>query len=1220
MSPDEIEDHENGEGSADPLDQADLDALISQMAGGVGDPPEEAPAAKEATPEDSDAKPDLLDQSDLDALISGMTEGGDAPPEEAPATPAATAEDNDAKPDLLDQSDLDALISGIAEGGDAPSEEAPAAPEAAPADSAAKSDLLDQSDLDALISGIAEEGDAPTEEAPAPKTTDTSEGEGDESSLVDQAELDALVAGMDVGQERPKLQLPERPDGATAPAGGVDESALLEQADLDALIAGMAEGGEAVEESNLAETSGGESDLLDQAALDALISGVADDMGPPAEPVPVDAAPAPDSVPEESKGLSQAELDELLAGPDADKALDNKELDAEIVAEANGATSGMDAVIGGDQGGGAIDQDGIDALLASASAEESPPPEETPADEGGAMDQAAIDALLAGAGGDASPPEEPAAAPALETADAAQELGSENLAAAGTASQVEEGPATQDAIDDLIKGALAAPAEDAEPVVAVAEAAEEEPGLQIVASADEGQSEPAAEAAEAEEATAKKVRRFRPKRQLKIPFPKVAPETLMKGGLSLAAGLLFGLSTFFVLQNLPRRVPERLAQGIPLGVDLKRAVVDAANLVRSERYVEAMKILESALAGAPASPLRGEGEFLMAEAAYRALPSKPSDFEFEIANSLMANVIDRGYEHPRLIELMRWKAELYDRMGVPDAALRVHDTILTSFSPVPHLDEVLLEAAGYALALHRSTEAADLLRRYLEQFPSAPDAMRAKLMLGEALLDSENVNQGRDLLRQVAVSQPHSLLGAKAYARLGEMAFAEGKYEEAIGELEKRLTSSTTIDGNDEILLMLAKAYRATNRPAQAQGALRDLVQFFPESEETPQLLMELSKVLDDLGQREEATRIAGQAAQRFPENPQVLLNYAHFRELSGDMYTAAQTLLAADTAGAKDPTLLLTAGRQLLDAGYISDARRVFEQLESSYPDTPQAFAASLALAEAARGEGKIRFALNRLEDLAQATEGTPQELPVLLTLGEMNLELGLGEPAAGVYRRLAAATSEPEVLGQAATALLNAGEWSEGLSIAHRVDPAKLSKPTAYAFLMAQGQALLKGDASLAVASMEQAQQDYPEQRSFEADRKLLDAYLAMDQSAKARILVMDMKTRAQPIDADAARGAAIAWGDHLHAKGDFRGAASAYDVALGVDERETVDSQWAMFQRANALLALNDVTGSLQLFEELAGSGSEWAGSAKLKVDYLRLRQRLAGSTGSAAKVQG
>jgi tetratricopeptide (TPR) repeat protein len=124
------------------------------------------------------------------------------------------------------------------------------------------------------------------------------------------------------------------------------------------------------------------------------------------------------------------------------------------------------------------------------------------------------------------------------------------------------------------------------------------------------------------------------------------------------------------------------------------------------------------------------------------------------------------------------------------------------------------------------------------------------------------------------------------------------------------------------------------------------------------------------------------------------------------------------------------------------------------------------------------------------------------------------------------------------------------------------------------------------------------------------LLDAYLAADKGAAARVLVTDLdaQVKKNPGERPLLQRAALRWGDYLAHKGDYRAAADAYEMAADPNAEADEQTYWANFQQANSLLMANDTKHSLALYDKVAGGDSPWSQDARLKADYIRLARRL------------
>jgi tetratricopeptide (TPR) repeat protein len=765
------------------------------------------------------------------------------------------------------------------------------------------------------------------------------------------------------------------------------------------------------------------------------------------------------------------------------------------------------------------------------------------------------------------------------------DVGSENLAAAGAIQERAGTDATaQEAIRALLNRAPETPVQPSKPQAASVSAPL--PGEAAAASP-----------AETPEPTRP------PRRRLNLPLGLLA-----KAGSSLAAGLLFGLATYTFLSSYTSRVPELDVPSVTRTRDLESVLEQAKAAFATGSYAAAARLLEAPLRAAPPSPLRIEAELLRLEAAYRALPPHAPEFEIEIVNSYVDTFLAQAPSHARAPEVLQWKADLYERAGVPIAACNVYADLLADYPDLPNRPELLLRAGRLALDTGRYAEASTHLEQLVKTHPGTPEAADGTLLLGEALVHLGKQAEGEALLTRVAQTNAQNRLGAGACTALGRIALDRGDYQTAITLLKTRLQSGTTSVGNDEVLLMLAQAFRAAHQIQDAQDALRDIIRFFPGSASSPQAYLELTETLDMAGRRDDALRIASEATQRHPGNPEILLRYAQLRELTGDTRGAAQVLLAAEQAGASDPQVLLTAGRQFLKAGYADEAETAFERLASEFPGTPQSIAANVALAKLAFKRHESGRAMALLQDMAALAQGTPQETEVMLAQGEMYQELGLLDQAAGIYRGVAARAPESEVLAQAARALYRTGAWAEGNEVARRVDVEQLAPATAYAFLMEYGHAMRLADSGQALRLMEQAHTDFPGERTLDYTRQLVETCLALDRFEQAMAIAIEFFATADGARAENCRELLIACGDYAMEHQDHAQAAACYSRILEKNAPDTRNVQWARFQLANALQDLGKLDEARPLLTAIAASTSPWAAEAQLKLEYLGLRARM------------
>jgi tetratricopeptide (TPR) repeat protein len=563
-------------------------------------------------------------------------------------------------------------------------------------------------------------------------------------------------------------------------------------------------------------------------------------------------------------------------------------------------------------------------------------------------------------------------------------------------------------------------------------------------------------------------------------------------------------------------------------------------------------------------------------------------------------------------DALRWKAGIYEHEDIPRAAFDIYREVATQYPDDPAHDIALLDAARMALEVGSPEDAVTFLTELLQKYPASPMAGQGKLLLGDAYRDAGNPAQARTIYTSIAQLSPNAAQGAKAQARLAEIALEEGKPDEAISLLESRISAATSIEGNDEVLLTLAKAYRAANRLEDALRSLTDLLDFMPESVAAPPAYDELTQLLSDMNQPEQALRTAREAAAKFPDDPDILRNLGELLRLGDEKREAAQLLVAAHEKGASDPDLLLTAARLFRDVGAEADAEATYRKILAEYPMTPQSFESEIDLAEQAYEQGAYQKGLRQLEDLALATPEGPSRLPVLLALGTMYEELGVNKRVGEIYGEIAALSSEPQVLARAAVSLFDANAWDEGAAVAGRVDASQLPEDLAYTFLTTYGEAMLQASPVKAVPLLEQAYRSYPTRRTQEGRALLFDACLLAEKLDGARSVLIDLQDEAALNAAETPRliKAATKLGDYYYGRREYGDAAAAYEQAAQADDAATSESLWALYERANALLQMSDFEKSLEIFERVAVAAVPFSRDARIKADYIRLEMRMRG----------
>ncbi len=1068
------------------------------------------------------------------------------------------------------------------------------------------SPLIAQDEIDALLAQLKTRkpaqvpAAAQVSQAPVPAPPPFVPGQ--DLGLISQNEIDSLLSG---AKPPVQQQAPARPPEATA----LPAVSVMDQKEIDKLLAAAD-----AEPTNFVAA---EAALrkIDQAEIDAILTNgnSRDKLG--------DEAPLVDAT-TDSQVLTQDELDKLLASTEPEKQLGGGELDAVLAATDQVAPA--EPAISTDAAPVTLGQEELDALLAAHPMLRADAPSPLP---------------LAKVTED-----DPVERAARENAQA--NVGRENLAAAVPDPTAGDQPLGQDLIDSLLAQAAQAASTPAAPQAAqkssppptqVGELKAREVDAMALSDDDFADlgislpttsqsvslvSEPADEAREAASDDSPVIQR-RLRKGAKFPAKLAA---------ALAASLIAGVSTFTYLRSHreePIETPGHVVAEKET-LDLEEAIILAKELMAKGEHVSAMKTLGAAIRGAEPGMLLNEARFLHVEAGYRSLPPNPKEVDIETVLKNIEDVIALAPEYSRNPEALLWKAEMYERGGALTLARDTYERILNNYPNTFDRDNTMLQLARVSMQLNYHPDAEKALNSILTEHPDSPHKSQAQMMLAKCYESTGRVPDAIAMYASVAAERTESRVGAEAALAIARIENAAGNLPGAIAALESRLQTATTTDGNDAIYVELAKAYRAAGKPADAVRVARELLNFYPESEHIAEGVVELTRALDENGESRQALELAQQAADRFDKNAEVAKNRAMMLGKTKDTRAAAEALVQADKLGANDPQVLLEAGLKYQELAESEKAIDLLKKVVEKYPDSVQAIDAGVQLGRNEYKSGEIAAAIDRLAALSSAPNASMRQLEIQSALGDVYTELGLSKRATAAYEKVATLATDPEMLARAAIVLLKNGAMGSALPVISKVDVARLPSKTGFDFLMAQGRAMLNVDAVAALDKMQQAFEQYPVERTPEDFEYLVRACLETGKTANARILVSDFDTYVEthPEDRERLQRTASLWGDALYNAGDFRGALDAYALAIPrepeaqegdatADESAAEepaplsrDAIWAKYQRANAMLKLDDFSNSLPILDELATSDTPYAEDARIKAEYARLEQRMRG----------
>ncbi|MBP9003925.1 MAG: tetratricopeptide repeat protein [Candidatus Hydrogenedentes bacterium] len=940
--------------------------------------------------------------------------------------------------------------------------------------------------------------------------------------------------------------------------------------------------------------------------------------------------------------IERTEIPEPVSPPPAETPLmTQKELDAYLAEISGAAPSSMEkgeAVV--------LNQEELDALIASAPVRESPAAglaekfesaEHGPVPDDLSLDQSDIDRLIAEAQGAKSDPDVTNEVPVPASPSA--------VSADTPPSDEADAPViTQDMIDALIaeaSGATSSPEGSGKP----APVHREDKGLlnqeeldQLLALAKEQEkaarearrraieatlagagtgADPTRAAAEQDASAPPPAPRGRKKTSFRLPRIPWAGLSRFAASLVVAALAGWGASTW--LQQHRERVPsvDELLAGTPASLTL--AIERARPLMEKGQYAPAIRELKTAMEGAPPSPERLDAAHMLIDALFHAILAGGTEDEIRELHQLAEDTVKADPHHPAVPATLYARGRVYLLQDIPYAAHEQFAKIIEHYPDYAGREYVLAEAASVALDMGEAQLAANYAQTLLKEFPDSSRRARVRVILGDAYALAGMDDEARALyLRAADDRDPEAR--ADALLHLGKLNLDRGRVNEAIETLRLRLATSLTTRDNDETHLLLGRALARADRLEEARKTFTDLVAFFPDSPLAPEATVELSQTLERLGKRDEAVALAMRAAARFPKSAVTLKNKAEFLGLTGSPYGAAGALMEVEALGEGDPDLLLRAARYYQAAGMSREARKVYARLRRKYSWSDQALTGAVEEARLMYADGEVREAVAQLEDLLQATRTKPQHLQTLLALADILRDLGLDKRLAETADAISREATSPETIARAAIDLVDTGELARAQEIVSALDFSRVQQRTAYRLRASLGAKLLGVDPRRGLELLETAQNTHPSLREPEMDLKLLEAYLAVDMAPQAQRVVLEFADRYQADPASTGPWllrSALAWGDYLYQRRQFREAAEAYRLAASVKPEHTgmtptgrTGPAWAEFQQANALAGAGDINGALALYDTIARGNGPWAADAGIKAARLRIENQVRG----------
>ncbi|MBI3090222.1 MAG: tetratricopeptide repeat protein [Candidatus Tectomicrobia bacterium] len=232
-------------------------------------------------------------------------------------------------------------------------------------------------------------------------------------------------------------------------------------------------------------------------------------------------------------------------------------------------------------------------------------------------------------------------------------------------------------------------------------------------------------------------------------------------------------------------------------------------------------------------------------ASYRGGVEHFANHRFFEASAALREFLQKYPENPYRSRALYLLAESEDvlnagdtKVDLPQLISQYRDALLAD-STSPRAPAAMLRVARLYSEENFIIEARDTLTDLIERFPRHPNAATALFDLGKLALREERYDEAmrlfERLLREHKGSQPARL----GYYYLGMASFKKERYGEALEFFQKGIqTAPEELRRSSELLRQFGETHYALRRYQEAREAFLQHTKLFPESQETPHLLV----------------------------------------------------------------------------------------------------------------------------------------------------------------------------------------------------------------------------------------------------------------------------------------------------------------------------------------------------------------------------------------------
>lgn len=394
----------------------------------------------------------------------------------------------------------------------------------------------------------------------------------------------------------------------------------------------------------------------------------------------------------------------------------------------------------------------------------------------------------------------------------------------------------------------------------------------------------------------------------------------------------------------------------------------------------------------------------------------------------------------------------------PSAAERARTTLKQVLERNPQSIYGLFTEAKFLLLEGKDQEAADRLRRVIDEQPSS----NAHFLLATAYGRLNQLDQARSELIQSLQLDPTNV---RARVELIGQYLRTEKFELALQESENGLAQQP---GNSAFLLLAAESLVRLDRKGEAREKLAEIK---PEALDTTPLRVRAANLYRLLGDSQKAGKLIADAVRAAPRDIVALRSYVAI-EGQDDPVQALEPLNAAIKADPDNAELYALRGdlRMRMRAnGQMAFAAEAERDLRSAIEKDGKLPGPHLRLAQLYREQGKAREALESYEralGLAKGNEGAA----IRIEVAGFQEQQGRPDQARVLYEAALKVQDEPIAKNNLAWILANTpGVSAEDLDRAMQLaQDAKEARPDLHAFADTLGYVMFKKGRSTAAISL--------------------------------------------------------------------------------------------------------------------------------------------------------